>query len=101
MTDQLIINTLWEIKEQTGVELTPCDYFTGLKKNESSYTFSALLSDNRISESLDYIKVVNYVKKYTCIRIEPNGVKRIAIHIPYDPQPDNGGFDNTNFNKLS
>lgn len=67
------------IKEQTGLTLDLCNHFTGIKKCKSDKYFNVLLKD-RVSESQEYIKLEKFADKYKLIRIEPNGLKRIAIY---------------------
>ena len=78
---QTITDKLSEIKKQTGVVLTPCDHFTGIKESKGGTYFCANLTDNRISESLDYERVSRYAMKYKGFRIEPCGIQRVAIFI--------------------
>lgn len=74
----IIDETLKMIKEQIGVELTPCDYFTGIHKSKSGKYFNALFPE-RLSESKEYDKLLTFANKYKLIRVESNGLKRVAI----------------------
>jgi len=73
-------NILNEIKEQLGIELQLCDYFKGLKELNGKKYFNVLLKD-RISESLEYAKLKQYSKKHNTIKLEANGLNRLAIFI--------------------
>lgn len=66
------------IREQTGVELELCDYFTGWRECNGLKYFNAVLKD-RIGESQDYVKLERFAKRYKLLRFEPNGLKRIAV----------------------
>lgn len=65
--------TLQTIKEQIGLDLVLCDYFEG-----SEDYFNVILNE-KISESKEYIKLERFASQYKTIRIEPNGVRRVAI----------------------
>ena len=66
------------IKEQTGLELELCDYFTGVKKHKGRKYFNVILSQ-RTSESKEYEELERFADKYKLISVEPNGVNRVAI----------------------
>ncbi len=72
---QKVLNKL---KEQTGVELTLCDYFTGVKTRKGKKYFNALLKQ-RVSESIDFDILLRYCNRYKEVKIEQNGLYRIAI----------------------
>jgi hypothetical protein len=75
MIDQL----LKEIKDYIGLELTPCDYFTGVKTHNQKY-FNVMLKTN-CSESEEYTKLLSLASKNILIQaVEPNGVRRLAIY---------------------
>ena len=74
----MIQKTLQLIKDNTGLELTLCDYFTGIKESPKGKYFNIILND-KTCESLDYICLQRFSEKYGLIKIEPNGVKRVAI----------------------
>ena len=66
------------IKEQTGLELELCDYFTGIKEHNGRKYFNVILSQ-RTSESKEYDKLKRFADKYKLILVEPNGLKRVAV----------------------
>lgn len=72
----MIDQTLKLIKEQTGLNLILCDYFTGIKEHKY---FNVILNQ-RISESKEYDLLKRFADKYKLISVEPNGLKRIAIY---------------------
>lgn len=74
----MILHTLQLIKEQTGLDLNPCDYFTGIKELNGEKYFNVILKQ-RISESNEYIILKRFETKYKLIRVEPNGLKRVSI----------------------
>lgn len=80
MKKDLINETLLLIKEQTGLNLTLCDYFTGLKEYRGHKYFNVVLKE-RLSESKEYLILERFSKNFGLISIEPNGVRRVAIII--------------------
>lgn len=76
----MINEVIKEIKEQLGLELELCDYFTGLKQLNGKNYFNVILKD-RISESEVFNKLKRFSEKYNTIKVEPNGIKRVAIFI--------------------
>jgi len=70
--------TLRLIKEQTGLDLQLCDYFTGIRKCKAGYYFNVIL-DKRTCESEEYAKLEKFANKFKLIRVEPNGLRRVAI----------------------
>ena len=80
MDMNLIKETLALIKDQTGLRLELCDYFTGINHSKGKSSFNVILKE-RISESLEYDKLEKWAKKYNKIQIEPNGLNRVAIFI--------------------
>jgi len=70
--------TLELIKEQTGLKLELCDYFTGIKECNGRKYFNVILSQ-RTSESKDYETLKRFADKYKLISVEPNGLKRVAV----------------------
>lgn len=74
----MITETLKYIKEQIGLELKLCDYFTGIKETGDEKYFNIILPQ-RTSESVDFDKLLKLANKYNTIRVEPNGLKRVAI----------------------
>jgi len=77
---KMIDLTLKYIEEQTGLKLLPCDYFIGMKELAGEPYFNVVLNE-QTSESKDFDKLKRFAEKYKTIRIEPNGVKRVAIFI--------------------
>ena len=73
-----IPETLEMIKQQTGLKLELCDYFTGIKKYNGRRYFNVFLSQ-RTSESKDYDILKRFADKYKMISVEPNGLKRVAV----------------------
>lgn len=70
-------NVISYIKEQIGVELTPCDHFTGIKKLHGRKYFNAILKE-RCSESKDFDKLLFYQEKLG-IKVEQCGLNRVSI----------------------
>ena len=73
-----ISDTLDLIKDQTGLDLELCDYFTGIKEHNFRKYFNVILSQ-RTSESREYYTLKRFADKYKVISVEPNGLKRAAI----------------------
>lgn len=73
-----IPETLTWIKNQTGLALQPCDYFTGIRKHNGRKYFVVLISD-RISDSKEYDTLKRFADKNKIISVEPSGFKRVAI----------------------
>ena len=66
---------LKEIREQTGLTLTPDTYFTG---DQGGY-FNVILKD-RIAESKEFQALERFVtNSKTFTKVEPNGLYRVAI----------------------
>ena len=75
-----IQKTLENIKELTGLSLTLCDYFTGLRTSGDKKYFNVILP-TRTSEAVEYTRLLQISKGYGTIAVEPNGVNRLAIFI--------------------
>ena len=73
-----IHETLQLIKDQTGLRLELCDYFTGIKEHNGRKYFNVLLSQ-RTSESKEYDILKRFADKYKLISVEPNGLNRVAV----------------------
>ena len=73
-----IPETLELIKEQTGLNLELCDYFTGIKEHNKRKYFNVILPQ-RTSESKEYGILKRFADKYKLISVEPNGLKRVAV----------------------
>lgn len=78
MKKQTEKNILDLIKEQIGLELNLCDYFTGIKEHNGQKYFNVILSQ-RTSESQDFDKLKRFAEQYKLIKVEPNGLKRVAV----------------------
>lgn len=77
--DNLIIRqTLDLINKQIGLKLELDYYFTGLKSHRGEKYFNVMLSD-RVFCSRDYAMLESFSSKYNLIKVEPNGLKRVAI----------------------
>jgi len=66
------------IKEQTGLNLKLCGHFTGIKTFKGEKYFNVELPE-RISQSKEFDKLEKFANKYGLIRVEPNGLNRVAI----------------------
>jgi hypothetical protein len=73
-----IPETLELIKEQTGLKLELCDYFTGIKEHNERKYFNVILPQ-RTSESKEYGILKRFADKYKLISVDPNGLKRVAV----------------------
>ena len=67
------------IKEQTGLSLDLCDYFTGIYEIKGRKYFNIVLNE-KIGESKDFDILQRFADKYNKIQIQPNGVRRVAIY---------------------
>ena len=76
----MIQETLELIKEQTGLTLSLCEHFAGLKSHKGKKYFSVILSQ-RVSESREFPILQRFANKYKTISVEPNGLNRIAVFI--------------------
>lgn len=76
----MIETTLKHINEQLGLKLQLCDYFTGMRESNGNKYFNIILSQ-RTSESKDYIQLVRFANKFKTIKVEPNGLKRVAVFL--------------------
>jgi hypothetical protein len=66
------------IYEQTGVIVESCEYFCGIREHRGHKYFNVVLKQ-KLSESADFSKLERFADKYNSIRIEPNGLRRVAI----------------------
>lgn len=73
-----ITEVLEAIKEQLGLDLKLCDYFTGVKELGGKQYFNVVLN-KRVSESQDFTTLKRFSDKYKSINVEPNGINRVAI----------------------
>lgn len=76
----MIRETLNLIKEQTGLTLEPCPYFTGVKRRNGKKYFNVVLKQ-RVSESMEYMKLERFADKYKLISVHPCGVDRAVIFV--------------------
>jgi len=81
-TDSIIIKTLELIKEQTGLCLKLCDYFTGINEHNGIKYFNVIL-EKKTSESKDYDLLKGFSQKYKTISVEPNGLNRVSVYINF------------------
>lgn len=69
------------IKEQVGLTLEPCDFFSGENVHKGETYFNLLVKD-RFAESQEVSKLERLSRTSSIIsRIEPNGLHRVAIFI--------------------
>ena len=80
----MIQKTLQLIKDNTGLVLTLCDYFTGIKEYPTGKYFNIVLPE-KTCESKDYVTLQRFSEKYGLIKVEPNGVRRVAIFFSTEP----------------
>lgn len=81
----MIQETLELIEKQTGLKLTLCDYFAGLRYHNGMPYFNVVI-DSIVSESKEYDLLERFAKQYSLINVEPNGYKRLAIYINQNNQ---------------
>lgn len=67
------------IEAQTGLKLTLCNHFTGLRSNGEKPYFNVIVRD-RVCQSKEFAKLVRFSNSTELITVEPNGVNRIAIY---------------------
>lgn len=77
---KLIENSLKHIKEQTGLSLCLCNYFTGLRNHNGRRLFNVVLKD-KVCESLEYEILERFSRKYKTFDLEQSGVRRVSIFI--------------------
>ena len=73
-----IKETLTLIEEQTGLRLRLCEHFKGIHYFNNKPYFNVILKD-KISESLEYVKLKRWSDQYRILQIENNGLKRLAV----------------------
>ncbi len=67
------------IEEQTGLILTPCDSFSGLKQHQGRSYYNFLVND-RFSESQEVLQLLRLADTSSRVyKIESNGLNRVAI----------------------
>lgn len=75
----MIQQLLQLIKDQIGLDLTLCDYFTGINYTAEGEKYVNVILPQRLSESADFLALERFAHTYQLIRIEPNGLFRLAI----------------------
>ena len=83
--DLVIESTLILIKKMVGVDLKLCEHFTGIKDSIKGKYFNVELNE-KVSESKEYVKLIQVSKKYKIFNIEQNGLKRLAIFPNINPE---------------
>ena len=76
---KLISDKISEIKKFSGVELVADDYFKGIYEANGKKYFNVEIKD-RVSESNIISKLQGAIKSKVISKVEPNGVKRLAIY---------------------
>lgn len=76
----MIAQALEMIHAHTGLSLTLCDYFPGIREYNGRPYFNVLLSE-RNSESGEYTRLQRFAQQYNLIQVEPNGVSRVAVFL--------------------
>ena len=78
-----IESVIKSVKEIFGIELTLCDYFTGIRTLDSTgEIYFNIVLDERISHSSKEFNFLNKLVKYGIInRFDQNGLKRVALFI--------------------
>ena len=74
----MINSTLKHIEEQIGLKLQLCDYFTGIRESNGDKYLNVILP-KRTSEAKEYTQLVRFSDRFKTIRVEPNGLNRVAI----------------------
>lgn len=74
----IIKETLNLIESQIGLKLALCDCFPGLRFRGKDMYFNVVILD-RVFLSKEFAKLERFANSLRLIKIEPNGVKRIAI----------------------
>lgn len=79
--NRVIAKTLAIIKKFCGLSLEPCDYFTGIHNHVSRKYFNAILNERCDVYSKELRVLERLVQKGIIAKIEPNGLKRVAIFL--------------------
>jgi len=74
----MIKRTLKFIEEQIGLKLEADKDFPGVYQFQKEKYFNVELKD-RVSRSKDYQALERFSKKYNYIKVEPNGLNKVAI----------------------
>jgi hypothetical protein len=78
--ERRIQSTLEYIKNQLGIDLVLCDYFTGLRKFNDQYYFNIEVEKKDEDRTIPALKRLS--REYGVIKdIQSNGVTRWAVHI--------------------
>lgn len=77
--NEIIQKILKFIKLQIGLKLVPDTSFTGIRQHNGKKYFNVELKD-RVSESNEFDLLERFANRTKLIKIEPNGVKRVAIY---------------------
>lgn len=73
-----VIKLVDTIHKLTGVVVSECDHFAGIKEFGGKKGFNVLFND-RLSESKDYNLVLSMCEKSNLFKIHQNGLKRCLI----------------------
>jgi len=70
------------LKESVGINVKLCEYFAGIRNNANKKYINIIFKD-RLWASKEYDILSQYIAKYKTnfSYIEPNGVRRAALHI--------------------
>lgn len=79
-----IDTTLSKIQEQSGLRLTLCDYFTGIRNNGAGDYFNVILSEDIYlyggEMCHEYMTLGILVDEGIISDVAPNGIRRVAIY---------------------
>lgn len=64
--------------KENGIELKPCDHFTGEHEHKGGRFFNVTTGE-RNSESSKLAKLYRLADQYKSFKVEPNGFDRLAI----------------------
>lgn len=76
----MITKTLQLIKDQTGLNLPLCPYFTGVQSHRGRKYFNVVLSAPTCF-SAEYDKLKRFSSDFGLILVEPNGLNRVAVFL--------------------
>lgn len=80
INNDVISDTLKLIKEQTGLELELCDYFTGLNEHCGKQYFN-IITNEPVFASKTYNTLIRLSENGIISKVEPNGAYRLAIFL--------------------
>ena len=70
------------VETQLGIELTPCDYFTGRHENANGVYYNFYINDGPLFRSEAYSKLQRWVPHQNIVkRVSANGPDRVAIFV--------------------